>query len=121
MVYYGKLGFDDRWINWVKECVAAVSYSIVVEDLGYFKPNRGLRQGNPLSSYLFLLHGIGLSFLLHKAKENKIIQGLRISSKCPSISHLHFADDSLLFSKASFQHCANVLEILNKYESFSGQ
>ena len=118
-----KLGFDNRWINWVKECVSTVSYSVIKDGQphGYFKPNRGLRQGDPLSPYLFLLCAEGLSFLLHKAEQNSTIQGLKISIRSPSINHLLFADDSLLFSKASPSHCSNILNVLQDYEKYSGQ
>ena len=118
-----KLDFSSRWINWFKECVTIVSYSVVVEGqpIVFFKPNRGPRQGDPLSPYLFLFCAEGLSFLLHKAEQNKSVQGLKINSGCPSISHLLFADDSLLFSKASTQYCVNLMEVLNSYGRFSGQ
>ena len=119
----GKLGFDKKWIEWVQECVATVSYSVVVEGqpFGYFKPNRGLRQGDPLSPYLFLICAEGFSFLFHTAEQNNQIHGIKVGSRCPSISHLLFADDSLLFSRASPNFCANILNVLNSYEAYSGQ
>ena len=80
-----------------------------------------IRQGDPLSSYIFLLCVKGLSFLLHKAEQNNRIHGIKVGSRCPSINHLLFADDSLLFSKASHSYCANILDVLKNYEAHSGQ
>ena len=75
-----RFGFDSRWIMWIRELVTTVSYSVIVEGqpYGFFKPNRGIRQGDPLSPYLFLFCAEGLSFLLHKTEQNRLIQGLQI-------------------------------------------
>ena len=61
--------FCSRWINWIKECVSTVSFFVIVEGqpFGFFKPHRGLYQGDSLSLYLFLFCVEGLSYLLHIA------------------------------------------------------
>ena len=91
------------------------------QPFGIFKPNRGLCQGDPLSPYLFLICAEGLSYLLHNMEQCKKFQGIKINNRCLSINHLLFMDDSLLFSKASPTHCANVLEVLKTYKRHSGQ
>lgn len=87
------------------ECISSVIYSILVNEKlkEVFLPTRGLRQKDPLSIYLFLLCGKGLSSLInyHEAKRN--IKGLEISRGCPSLSHILFADDCILLCKTSMK------------------
>ena len=84
-------------------------------------PTHGLRQGDPLSPYLFLLCAEGLSALLHKATQRNDLKGLAASTRGPRISHLFFADDSLIFCQARKKEGAKVQRILQVYESSSGQ
>jgi len=94
-----KMGFADRWVNLVMKCVTTVSYSVVVNGspVGNIKPSRGIRQGDPISPYLFLICDEGLSALINRAEQASIISGVPTSPKGPEISHLFFADDSILF------------------------
>lgn len=91
-----KLGFVVDFVNLIIRCISSVTYSIRVNHFiyGMIKPLRGLRQGDPLSPFLFALCAHGLSALLNKAESEK-----RFPNTCPSISHLFFADDSLIFSE----------------------
>ena len=68
---------------------------------GDIRPSRGLRQGDPLSPYLFLLCSEGLNRMLQRAAVEDGIRGFSLCKRGPKISHLFFADDSLLFCRAS--------------------
>jgi hypothetical protein len=86
-----------------------------------FHPTRGLRQGNPISSYLFLLATKGLLVLLNKIHWSPSLQGLKVATTAPAINHLLFDDDSLLFVKASGGGAKEVSNLLVKYCDASGQ
>jgi hypothetical protein len=118
-----KLGFSDRWVRLIMECVRTVTYSIIVngQAVGKIKPSRGLRQGDPLSPYLFLLCAKALSSMLSKVESKRIITGVPTSKRGPRLSHLFFADDSLLFCKANSVEWRRLTKLLEEYEVASGQ
>ena len=118
-----KLGFNNKLTNLIMHCVSSVSYSLIIngETFGHITPTRGIRQGDPLSPYLFLLCAEGLSALIHDVARNQQISGVSICRGCPIITHLFFADDSLLFYKANVQECQKLFSILQSYEAASGQ
>ena len=118
-----KMGFHQNWISLMTECISTVSYSILVngEPHGYIQPSRGLRQGDPLSPYLFLLCAEGLHSIIQKARMDGDIQGISLCRGGPKVTHLFFADDSLLFSKATPRACETIQGILSQYEKASGQ
>jgi len=86
-----------------------------------FKPERGLRQGNPLSPYLILICAEGFSALPNKAEEDGLIAWIKICRNAPSICHLLFADDSLILIRAKGEDASQLLSILELYEQCSGQ
>lgn len=117
-----KMGFDPRWVDWIMKCVSTVSYSVVFNGkLGeVFHPSRSLRQGDPLNPFLFLFCGEGLSSLMRIAIGGRILKGVKVSRSGPSISHLLFADDCILFAKAT-EGAHSLKQILIEYEKCSGQ
>lgn len=118
-----QLGFDSRWIKWIMECVKSLTYEVLINGAPYGKihPTRGLRQGDPLSPYLFLICVEALSQLLNKEEADHHIHGMRVTRNCPSISHLLFADDSLFFCRATTSNCERMALIFKTYEEASGQ
>ncbi|KAL5548776.1 hypothetical protein UlMin_004007 [Ulmus minor] len=102
-------------------CISSVSYSFQLngQRFGHVTPSRGLRQGDPLSPYLFLLCGEGISSLLHHSEQSGFLQGLRCGLRGPTITHLLFADDSLFFLEAKTVACNALKDILTSYEAAS--
>ncbi|XP_027152248.1 uncharacterized protein LOC113752330 [Coffea eugenioides] len=117
------MGFCSKWINWIHSCLKTVSYSFNCngEVKGFATPEKGIRQGDPLSPYLFLICSEGFSNLLKRAEESKRIQGLKISRLGPVLTHLFFADDSIIFCKANKNEAVEIMKVLKTYENASGQ
>jgi hypothetical protein len=118
-----KMGFDTIWIRWMRMCVTNISYHVLVNDerIGPITPGRGLRQGDPLSPYLFILCAEGMTALLKQAESNGSLHGIKVCRRAPSISHLLFADDSFLFFRANENETHMLKGILDIYANASGQ
>lgn len=94
-------GFNEQWISWIMGTIRSVQYSVLINGVphGNIKPQRGIRQGDPLSPYLFILCVDVLSHLINSRVADGDIQGILIVLGVPGITHLQFADDSLFFVK----------------------
>ncbi|CAA7045232.1 unnamed protein product [Microthlaspi erraticum] len=117
------MGFDQKWIQWIMTAVSSVQFQVLINGSpkGLINPERGIRQGDPLSPYLFILCAKVLSHMMHQAGIHHEIPGLQIDQGCPKINHLLFADDSLFFSLANIKSAKAIKEVLTLYENASGQ
>ena len=118
-----RVGFGPKLVAVVLECISTPVFSIVINGKvgSVIKPGRGLRQGCPLSPYLFLLCAEGLSALIRGQERLGLWRGFSCSLGAPVITHLLFADDSLLFCRADPRCFAALRTILDTYEKGSGQ
>lgn len=118
-----RMGFDQLWIKWIMNCVTAVRYSVLINGTpeGFITPARGLRQGDPLSPYLFILCAEVLSHLMTRAMVDKSLMGVKIANNAPAVNHLLFADDSLFFTLANEKAAKKLKTIFGVYEMVSGQ
>lgn len=109
------LGFPAAWCDLVMKCVTSVSFSVRVNGVlsSTFKPTRGIRQGDPISPYLFLLCSEGLTSMLKSRGPQYISKGIRVSCRAPWISHLLFTDDCCIFTQASERGAHRISGILD--------
>lgn len=102
-----EMGSSSKLVDLIMLCVSIVSFSVLLNGkLGVsFQPTRGIRQGDPLSPYLFIMVSEVLSCMINRAYLDNRLVGLRLGATGPMISHLLFANDSLFFLMASVQNC----------------
>ncbi|CAL1361463.1 unnamed protein product [Linum trigynum] len=117
------MGFCTQWMKWVKACVTTVRFSMLLNgnEYGYFQPQRGIRQGDPLSPLLFAIYTEAFAAMISQAVATSTLHDLKVHRSAPPLSHLFYADDSYLFLRASVPECANLLHLLAEYERYSGQ
>ncbi|KAL6140822.1 hypothetical protein ACLB2K_059115 [Fragaria x ananassa] len=104
------------------ECVTLVKYYFLINGSprGFVTPTRGLRQGDPLSPYLFLLCTEGFYALVQRMHDNSSLVGIKVCKRAPILHHLLFADDSFLFAQATLASCYQIKHLLDVYATASG-
>jgi len=98
------MGFHSKWIKWVKGCLETATVSVLVNGspTEEFKPTRGLRQGDPLAPFLFLIVAEGLAGLVRKAVKEDLLRGIKVGRDEVDCCLLQFADDTLFMVKTPF-------------------
>jgi ribonuclease HI len=115
--------FPKSLVDLILDCVSSSSISILLNGgkMEVFKPSRGIRQGDPLSPYLFILCLEYLSLKIFGACHENRWKPIKASRNGPAFSHLFFADDLLLCSVASIECCNTMVEVLEEFCDNSGQ
>lgn len=105
------------------QCISTVTYSVLVngEPTGKISPKVWLRQGDPLSSYIFILCMESLSRQLVHMQRVGNIKGLKVARSAPTLSHLFFADDALFFLKGTLGHVWNARIVMEKFCALLGE
>lgn len=123
MAVLKKMGFAEKWCNWIFQCISTVSYRVIINEVpsGLITLTRGIRYGDPLSPYLFILMLEALTRLIDRRVANGCIKGLKMNRRCPAITHLFFANDTIIFGGASLEETKQWEETLELYCRVSGQ
>ncbi|WZZ48529.1 hypothetical protein YC2023_048636 [Brassica napus] len=115
------LQLPSEFISWLRTCICTTSFTVGYNGSvnGFFKGTRGLRQGDPLSPYLFVIALNNLSLMLNRAAQE---MHFNYHHNCPNsrLTHLCFADDLLIFMDGSLESVQAVLQVLREFESRSG-
>ena len=116
-------GFPDNIINLILSCVSTTSTSLLFNGskLQPFCPSRGIRQGDPISPYLFLLCMEFLGAQISRMCEENRWDMIKASRNGPGFSHVLFTDDILLFAKANNKNCTAIMEVLHNFCNFARQ
>jgi hypothetical protein len=117
-----RFGFCSKWKDWIRSCVFAGNMSILING----SPSEeisikcGLKQGDPLAPFLFLLVAEGLGGVMKRAVELNSFHGFRVGNSDVVISHLQYADDTICVGEASIDNLWSLKAILRGFEMVSG-
>lgn len=116
-------GFSSTFYALIRHCISSTSLAVCWngEFLPSFTPLRGLRQGDPLSTYLFVLCMEVLGQSIQQAIDRNAWRPVRLARQGPVLSHIFFADDLLLFGEASFSQARLMEHLLADFCGLSGQ
>lgn len=115
--------FPTPIIKLIMSCITTSLTSILINGTRtpYFCPSRGIRQGDPLSPYLFIMCMKMLSCIIYLSVDYLQWQPIKLSKSVPLLSHLFFADDIILLAKVSTKSCHANIDTLNHFTNYSGQ
>src|ERR1044072_659708 len=118
----GRMGFSDRWIRWVTCCVGLGSGSVLVNGSPSleFSMERGLRQGDLIALFLFLIIAKGLGGLMREACKKNIFSGFRVGGSDMVVSHIQYADDTLFIGEPTWENVLAIKSVLRWFEIISG-
>ena len=100
------------------QCVISTRYRITQSgrEFGNIVPGRGLHQGEPLSSYLFLICSEGFTVIMKHYENNGLLKGIQVARGAPSVFHMLFSNNSYIFCKASCDEASHVANLLKMFE-----
>jgi hypothetical protein len=115
-------GFDPNWVSWIVNLTSSALFSILINGVPSkpFSPSRGIRQGDPLSPFLFIIMAEGLSRTIKEAITDHSLSGLTPHGISPPISHSQFVDDILLMGMSTAREALCFRSIIDLFCEASG-
>ncbi|KAK9988965.1 hypothetical protein SO802_029204 [Lithocarpus litseifolius] len=120
-----RMGFGVKWCKWIRSCISTIQFSVLVNGspADFFGSSRGLRQGDPLSPLLFLIMMEVFSRMLKRMEGAGLIRGFSLEGRrdgVESVSHLLFADDTILFCDADVEQILHIRLLLLSFQAVTG-
>ncbi|MCI03330.1 LINE-1 reverse transcriptase like, partial [Trifolium medium] len=116
-----RMGFAEGWRRWIRACVFQSSMSVLVNGspTEEFIVGKGLRQGDHLSPFFFLIVAEGLTGLMCKAVDNSLLYGYKVSNNI-MFHTLQFADDTIIVGEGNWDNLWTIKTVLRSFEIVSG-
>lgn len=116
------MNFPLKWVGWIRECVSTASANVLVNGslTGEFKMERGIRQGDPLSHFLFLVAAEGLNLLTKRAVARGLLKACKMGRERVEVSHIQYADDTLFMVEGNKENVEALRWLLMNFELVSG-
>lgn len=117
-----RMNFDERWITWIRGCLESTRVSVLVNGSpsGEFVMGRGIRQGDPIAPFLFLIVAEGLNALLKQAVRLNRFSGYKFGDMEEAVAILQYADDTLFLGEDTRQNAFTLKSIMRCFELASG-
>lgn len=115
--------FGQIWRHWVMECISSLMFLVIIngEVTSFFKSQRGIRLGDPVSPYLFSIMIEALRRMIKQARIEENIFGIVLAPDCEATTHHKFVDDTIFIRRAKTREVVSLKNILNLYEKDSHQ
>lgn len=117
-----KMGFGDKFVSLIWEFISTVSYKILLggREIGSVLSTRGIRQGDPISPYLFILILEVLDSMIYRHKRVDSLHGIKVARDATKVTNLFFADDCYIFCRAYPLECLILKSLIDDFVAAFG-
>lgn len=118
----GRMKFLERWVGWIRTCISTATANVLVNGSpsGEFELGRGLRQGDPLSPFLFLVAAEGLNLLTKRAIKEGLIKPTLVGRNKVEVSLIQYADNTVFVGEGSKENAVAIKWLLRNFKLLSG-